>query len=774
MSVTPSPIGGFAAQFFDNNGVILSGGKIYTYAAGTTTPQASYTSASGVTPHSNPIILDSAGRVPGGEIWLTDGLVYKFVIETATGILLGTYDNITGVNSNFVNYTIQEEVITATAGQTVFNLSTINYSPGTNSLTVYIDGVNQYVGDSYLETDSNTVTFTSGVHVGGEVKFTTAIQNTGGAVDASIVSYDPPYTGSVATTVENKLAQYVSVKDFGAVGDGATDDTVAIQAALDVAQPIYFPPGEYLVTDTILLNPGAHMQGAGGVANYAAAATKIKFQPATKRDVFNWRVVPVSNVFEGVVLKGFTIRGFGPGASACLDLPLLYNGAIDFYAFAGIDAWMRLRRWQDCDVKGGVQGFRNFGVEFSGAGIDPSDVTTTTSIDAYIAQGPIGYISTGRAVTDCKISGTIESVDKACDIARGNVLWFDVYTENVPRTDAGSAWEYGITGGGALFETALYLNLRPGVGHTGATINNARLLDVDAVRYVQLSGYAYLYKSLVKTTANTRQLSIISLDTDNIELFSANNDVYDFSKITVLDFNPSTMELQQGTGFFTGAAILPSARWWPRPRTGINFNQLFIDSENNTKLTFRDNYGNYSNPVPFLRTDVTTGWTFQGGMLAPAEIVVASNVNTGSPALWYSTLHSRDTATIIAGGTSTSGSPIVTGAAAAYDGFIVGDWVTASAGFPSASTQYQILAKASNGSSVTLDTNANASVAGTVTLATAAHDLQAIGQQGYRTFAANPVGAVVPKYIGEELLRTDTTQWYKSSGLTSADWKAMT
>jgi len=273
MSVTPSPIGGFAAQFFDNNGVILSGGKIYTYAAGTTTPQAVYTSASGVTPHANPIILDSAGRVPGGEIWLTDGLVYKFVIETAASILIGTYDNITGVNSNFVNYTVQEEVITATAGQTVFDLSTINYTPGTNSLTVYIDGVNQYVGDSYLETDSDTVTFTSGVHVGGEVKFTTAIQTTTGAVDASIVSYEPPFTGSVATNVEAKLAQYVSVKDFGAVGDGVADDTAAIQAAADTGYEIFIPRGTFRVTDSIVFPSDMLMTFDDGAEIFADTGT---------------------------------------------------------------------------------------------------------------------------------------------------------------------------------------------------------------------------------------------------------------------------------------------------------------------------------------------------------------------------------------------------------------------------------------------------------------------------------------------------------------------
>ena len=137
MAVNLSPIGGVGWQFFDNSGYPLTGGKIYTYAAGTTTPAATYTSSSGSTPHSNPIILDAAGRVPGGEIWLSDGAQYKFVIKTSTDTLIGTYDNIVGINSNFVNYTNQQEIQTATAGQTVFKMTGMSYQPGTNSLSVF-------------------------------------------------------------------------------------------------------------------------------------------------------------------------------------------------------------------------------------------------------------------------------------------------------------------------------------------------------------------------------------------------------------------------------------------------------------------------------------------------------------------------------------------------------------------------------------------------------------------------------------------------------------
>lgn len=235
MAVNLSPIGGVAGQFFDNNGDPLTGGKIYTYAAGTTTPQVTYTSSTGGTPHANPIILDAAGRVPGGEIWLSDGLQYKFILKTSSDVQIASYDNLSGINSNIVGYAAKSEVQTATAGQTVFTLTTIDYQPGTNTLSVFIDGVNQYAGDSYVETNSTTVTFSAGLHVGAEVKFTTTDILNNGAINAAAVAYDPPFSNSVATTAENKFAEVISVKDFGAVGDGIADDTAALVAAFSAA-----------------------------------------------------------------------------------------------------------------------------------------------------------------------------------------------------------------------------------------------------------------------------------------------------------------------------------------------------------------------------------------------------------------------------------------------------------------------------------------------------------------------------------------------------------
>jgi hypothetical protein len=284
MAVNLSPYGGVGAQFLDNSGNVLTGGKIFTYAAGTTTPQTTYTTSAGNIPHSNPIILDASGRVPsGGEIWLTDGLSYKFILRDSNDVLIATYDNLVGINSNFVNFTNQQEIQTATAGQTVFTLTTTNYSPGTNSLSVFVDGVNQYGSGAqyaYIETNSTTVTFVSGLHVGAEVKFTTSQLNSSGLADASQVSYIPAGTGAVPTNVQTKLRQYVSVKDFGAVGDGTTDDTNAVVAAsaANVGDDVFFPAGTYLLSADVTFACNVIMDSGAQIVSSDATVFNAGFE----------------------------------------------------------------------------------------------------------------------------------------------------------------------------------------------------------------------------------------------------------------------------------------------------------------------------------------------------------------------------------------------------------------------------------------------------------------------------------------------------------------
>jgi len=88
VALAPSP------QFvgLDNNGNPLALGKLYAYAAGTTTPLATYTDSTGVTPNPNPVILDSAGRA---SVWLTQAIGYKLVLKDASeSATFWTQDNI--------------------------------------------------------------------------------------------------------------------------------------------------------------------------------------------------------------------------------------------------------------------------------------------------------------------------------------------------------------------------------------------------------------------------------------------------------------------------------------------------------------------------------------------------------------------------------------------------------------------------------------------------------------------------------------------------------
>lgn len=86
-SLTPTP----KQQIYGSDGNPLVGGKIYTYAAGTTTPLATYTDAGGLTANTNPIILNSLGQA---NIWLASASSYKFSVYTSADVLLYTVDSI--------------------------------------------------------------------------------------------------------------------------------------------------------------------------------------------------------------------------------------------------------------------------------------------------------------------------------------------------------------------------------------------------------------------------------------------------------------------------------------------------------------------------------------------------------------------------------------------------------------------------------------------------------------------------------------------------------
>jgi hypothetical protein len=97
-SVLLSPYGN-GQQFFDDNGVPLAGGLIYTYQAGSSTPLVTYTTNAGTIANANPIVLDASGRTPQ-QIWLLTGFSYKFVLQNSDGVLIQTLDNIYPILQN--------------------------------------------------------------------------------------------------------------------------------------------------------------------------------------------------------------------------------------------------------------------------------------------------------------------------------------------------------------------------------------------------------------------------------------------------------------------------------------------------------------------------------------------------------------------------------------------------------------------------------------------------------------------------------------------------
>lgn len=152
-----------------------------------------------------------------------------------------------GTLASIVAYgTAVGDLFSGTGAQTAF---TLTQDPASiNNLDVSIGGVAQRPGIDYAWSSGTTLTFATAPVAGTNnilVRYMQALAM--GSGSASDIQYLPAGTGAVATTVQTKLRESVSVKDFGAVGDGVANDTAEFALARAVTNRYHIPTGSYVL-----------------------------------------------------------------------------------------------------------------------------------------------------------------------------------------------------------------------------------------------------------------------------------------------------------------------------------------------------------------------------------------------------------------------------------------------------------------------------------------------------------------------------------------------
>ena len=215
--------------------------------------------------------------------------------------------------------TLFSDTVTATQGQTLFNLPT-GYVQGGDNLSVYVNGSRQIYNVNYTETSTSSFTFATGLNAGDLVNYTIGA-STSLSVNAASVLYNEGSVDAVNRNAEQKFQEIVSVKDFGAVGDGVTNDTVAIENAIDYClttnHALYVPSGVYRHNE-ITITPAvrASLRIVGN--------TSYDFTPLTS-----------GSIFQSLDNSGssFVINGNGPFYMAM--------EGITFYGNLNLDAGIK-------------------------------------------------------------------------------------------------------------------------------------------------------------------------------------------------------------------------------------------------------------------------------------------------------------------------------------------------------------------------------------------------------------------------------------------------
>lgn len=215
-------------SFTDGAGKPLVGGKLYTYDAGTSTPRPTYADAAGTIANTNPVVLDARGEAT--VFWQG---AYKAVLKDASGNTVWTVD---GVTDPISGYDDGAAIAVLDNSKPMANYAALrNYTGRATGVRITQTGIAGF----FQRDDADTTSADNGGTI---------------IVDGAGRRWTRRFTVAL------------NVMWFGAKGDGTTDDTAAIQAAIaSGATNIYVPPGYYKISSTVTLSTTRDLtfKGAG-------------------------------------------------------------------------------------------------------------------------------------------------------------------------------------------------------------------------------------------------------------------------------------------------------------------------------------------------------------------------------------------------------------------------------------------------------------------------------------------------------------------------------
>lgn len=319
---------------------------------------------------------------------------------------------------------------------------------------------------------------------------------------SAIIGFIQSGTGAVARTAQAKMRDFVSVRDFGAIGDGVTDDTGAFNAAIATGRNLYVPSGTYLLGDLDDLLDSQIIQGEGMFQNgssstvlkYSGSGTFITF---SSRNVLRYLQIlgPATDLITYAGAAGVGVHSFGG-----------YH-RIEHCFIRGFAEGVRIDSANNCIYTGVTIDFNIRGVTFNSTIENTTQTFVGCNIRMSQKEGVKGTVVTVRNIAISFIGGAVE--DNAQDGTTpqfhmgdvGQLTFKGVYFEDNKATKSDTI---NLTGAGQVSVSACYFN--SGNRHIYATaavdyssIHECRFLGTVATNAVELNAVGctntYLYSN---------------------------------------------------------------------------------------------------------------------------------------------------------------------------------------------------------------------------------------------------------------------------------------